>query len=69
MLPVFGVRVSATFHLMGVHIIFSSVRLLSDHLLRNSCSHSPYVLLVFLLFVILLISRFGLDLGSDCFSS
>ena len=34
----FGVRVSVTFHLMCVHIIFSSVRLLSGHLLENSCS-------------------------------
>ena len=38
LLPVFGVRVSVTFHLMCVHITFSSVRLLSGHLLGNSCS-------------------------------
>ena len=47
--------------------------LLSGHHLRNSCSLGwPYILFVFLLFVILVISHFdflGLDLGSDCFSS
>ena len=35
---VFGVRDSVTFHLVCVYIILSSVRLLSGHLLRNSCS-------------------------------
>ena len=49
-------------------------RLLSGHLLGNSCSHGwPYVLFVFWLFVILY-SYFpfwfwGLDLGSNSFSS
>ena len=44
----FGVRVSVTFHLVCVHIIFSSVQLLSGHLLGNSYSLGlPYVLFVF----------------------
>ena len=38
LLPVFGVRVSMTFHLMCVPIIFSSDWLLSGHLLGKSCS-------------------------------
>ena len=32
----FNVRVSVTFYVICVHIIFSSVRLLSGHLLGNS---------------------------------
>ena len=39
-----------TFHLTCVHIILVRFRLLSDHLLRNSCS-----------FVILVISRFDFE--------
>ena len=38
MLPVFGVRVSVTFHLTCVHIILVRFRLLSGHLLGNSFS-------------------------------
>ena len=38
LLPVFGVRVSETFHLMCVHIILGRFRLLSGHVLGNSCS-------------------------------
>ena len=38
MLPVFGVRVSVTFHLTCAHIILVRFRLLSGHLLGNSCS-------------------------------
>ena len=34
----FGVRVSVTFHLVCVHIILVWFRLLSGHLLENSCS-------------------------------
>ena len=37
-MPVFGVRVSVTFHLTCVHIIVVQFRLLSGHLLGNSCS-------------------------------
>ena len=45
-----------------VHIKFSSVRLLSGHILGNSCSLGwPYVLVLFFLFVILVISRFGFE--------
>ena len=68
--PDFGVRVSVTFHLIFVHIILVRFRLLNGHFLGNSCSLGlPYVLFVFCLFVILVISGFGLNLGSDCFSS
>ena len=46
------------FHLIFVHHTFSSLfGLLSDHLLGNSCW--PFVLIVFCLFVILVISNFG----------
>ena len=38
LLHVFGVSVSVTFHLTCVHIILVRFRLLSGHLLRNSCS-------------------------------
>ena len=49
----FGVRVSVMFHLMFVHYTFSSFRLLSGHLLGNSCPLDwPFVLIVFCLFVI-----------------
>ena len=70
---VLGVRVSVTFHLTCVHIILGRIRLLSDHLLGNSCSLGwPYVL--FCILTICSISYFpiwfwGLELGSDCFSS
>ena len=48
----FGVRVSVTFHLMFVHYTFSSVWLLSGHLLGNSCALGcSFVLIVFCLFV------------------
>ena len=51
-----------TFHLMCVHIILVRFRLLSGHLLGNSCSFGwPYVLFVFWQFVILVITRFGFD--------
>ena len=49
-----------TFHLMCVHIIFGSVWVADWPPLGNSCSLGwPYVLFVFCLFVILVISRFG----------
>ena len=38
LLPVFGVRASVTFHLTCAHIILVRFRLLSGHLLENSCS-------------------------------
>ena len=38
LLPVFGVRVSVTFHLTYVHIILNRFGLLSGHLFGNSCS-------------------------------
>ena len=42
--PVFGVRCSLTFHLTCVHIILVRFRLMSGHLLENSCSFGkPYV--------------------------
>ena len=51
------------FHLIFVHYSFSSLfGLLSDHLLGNSCPLGwPFVLIVFCLFVILVISHFGLE--------
>ena len=60
MLVVFGVRVSVTFHLKCVHIILVRFGLLSGHLLGNSCSVG-HMFSVFLLFVILVISRFGFE--------
>ena len=53
----FGVRVSVMFHLMFVHDTFSSVwfaewRLLSGHLLGNSCPLA-YQFVCFLYFVYL----------------
>ena len=49
----FGVRVSVMFHFMFVHYTFSSVGLLSGHLLGNSCPlGKQFVLIVFCLFVI-----------------
>ena len=49
----FGVRVSMMFHFMFVHCTFSSVGLLSGHLLGNSCPlGKQFVLIVFCLFVI-----------------
>ena len=49
----FGVRVSVLFHFMFVHYTFSSVGLLSGHLLGNSCPlGKQFVLIVFSLFVI-----------------
>ena len=49
------------FHLIFVHHMFSSLfGLLSDHLCGNSCPLGlPFVLVVFCLFVILVISYFG----------
>ena len=48
------------FHLMFAHYTFSSVSLLSGHLLGNICPLGwPFVLIVFRLFVILFISHFG----------
>ena len=38
LLSFFGVRVSVTFHLTCAHIILVRFRLLSGHLLGNSCS-------------------------------
>ena len=36
------------FHLMCVHVVFGSVRLLGGRLLGNGCSHGwPYVLFVY----------------------
>ena len=49
---------------MLVHYTFSSAGLLSDHLLGNSCPLGwPFVLIVFCLFVILVISHFGFEGG------
>ena len=48
--------VSVIFHLMYVQIILVRFRLLRGHLLGKSCS-----LFVFCLFVISVISRFGVD--------
>ena len=49
-----------TFHLTCVYFILVRFGLLNGHLLENSCSLGlPYVLFVFGLFVILVISRFG----------
>ena len=62
LLPVFSVRVSATFRLTCVHIILVWFGLLSVHLLGNSYLLGlPYALIVFLLFVINVISRFGFE--------
>ena len=48
LLPVFGVRVSGTFHLMCVHIILVRFGLLGGHILGKSCLLGwPYVLFVF----------------------
>ena len=48
LLPVFGVRVSVTFHLTCVNIILVWFGLLRGHLLGNRCSLGrPYVLFVF----------------------
>ena len=48
----FGVRVSVMFHLIFFHYTFSSVWLLSCHLLGKSCASGwPFVLIVFCLFV------------------
>ena len=75
-LPVFCVRVSVTFHLMCVHIIFSSVRLLSGHLLGNSCSLSVdhmtcslCILTICNKFINYFPFWFWAGFGSDCFSS
>ena len=55
-------RVSVTFHLMCVYIIFVWFRLLSDHHLGKSCSLGwPFVLIVNWLFVTLVIFRFGFE--------
>ena len=72
-LPVFGIRVSVTFHLMWVHIIFSSFSVagwppFGEKLHTRLIICSRYIL------TICNISYFtfrflGLDLGSDCFSS
>ena len=40
LLPVFGVRVSVTFHLTCVHNILVQFRLLNGHLLGNIAAHS-----------------------------
>ena len=48
-----GVKVSVMFHFMFIHFTFSSVGLLSGHLLGNSCLLGwPFVLIVSYLFVI-----------------
>ena len=45
LLPVFAVRVSVTFYFTCAHIILVRFRLLSGHLLGNSCSLAwPYFL-------------------------
>ena len=60
----FGVRISVTFHLMFVHIFLVRFVLLSGHLLGKSCSlGSPFVLCVFLPYVILVISRLAMRVG------
>ena len=70
---VFGVRVSVTFHLMYVHIMFSSVCVaewppfLKELLTRLTiCSH---FILTFCTFSSFPFWFLGLDLGSNCFSS
>ena len=52
------------FHLIFVHYTFSSLfGLPSDHLLGNSCPLGwPFVLIVFCLLVILVISHFGFEI-------
>ena len=63
LLPVFCVRVSVMFHLMLVHYTFSSVWV-THHLLGNSCPLGwPFVLIVFCLSIILVISHFGFEGG------
>ena len=59
-----GFRVSVTFHLLFIHIILVLFRLLSGQRLRRSCSLGwPYVLFVYLLFAILVISYFSFEGG------
>ena len=69
----FGVRISVIFRLIYVHYTLSGVRMLSGHLLGNSCPLDwPFVLIVFCVFVFLLISHFGFESGDfafDCPSS
>ena len=51
----FGVRVSVMFHFIFVHYTFSSVWVLSGHLLENSCPLDlQFVLIVFCLFVMII---------------
>ena len=63
------------FNLMCVHIIFSSVRLLSDHLLVIAAHSVDHMFSLYFDYICICnISYFpfwfsGLDLGSDCFSS
>ena len=57
LLPVFGVRVSVTFHLICVHIIFSSVWVAKWPSAARSVDYM--ISFCFLVFVILVISRFS----------
>ena len=62
LLPVLSVRVSVTFHLMFVNIIFSSVSVLSGHLMKELitrltiCSLCILTIFFFLSFPILVLS-------------
>ena len=59
----FGVRVSVMFHLI-VHYTFSSVWVAEWPPFGNSCPLGwPLVLIVFCIFVIIFISRFGFKIG------
>ena len=61
------VSVSVTFHLMRVHIILVLVSLLTDHPFWERSAHSVDCMFsVLCIFVIQVISRFGLD-GRDGF--
>ena len=54
--------VSVSFHLMCVNIILVRFGLLNGHLLEKSCLLGlSYLIFVFCLFVILVISRFGFE--------
>ena len=60
LLPVFGVRVSVTFHFTCIHIILVRFGLLSGHYLGNSCSQVDHMFSLYFDYC-LVISRFGFD--------
>ena len=71
MLPVVGVRVSVTFHLMFVHIILVRSRLLSGHLFGKSCLLTRLTICSLCILTIGNFSYFpfwfwGQNFGSDC---